>query len=339
MSPDLRLLDAVSERAASTSLSRRRFLAGLGLLAGAGVAAPLLGRSRSDAAARVDVTRPALGTYVRILVRHEDDKRAQHAIDRAFESIARVDRQLSIHRADSDIARANAAAGDRAIAVDTEVLDVVERARAETTRSRGAYDITVLPLMRLYGFYHSGRTAMPADREIAGALAVMGDRQILLDRAAGTLGLASRGAALDLGSIGKGWAVDRAVDALEREGVTSALVDVGRNVYGLGTPGDGAAGWSVGVLHPVTRKVEHVVVLRDAAIATSGNSEQGVTLSGVRVGHLFDARRGRPADGHLSASVQARTGTDSDIGSTTAFLLGPARTADLPEHLGVHFIG
>jgi FAD:protein FMN transferase len=339
MSPEHRRLDALSERAASTSLTRRRFLTGLGLLAGASVAVPLLGRSHPDRIARVDVTRPALGTQVRVLVRHEDDKLAQHAIDQAFESIARVDRQLSIHRTDSAIARVNAAAGDHAVEVDADVLDVVERARAEAARSQGAYDITVLPLMRLYGFYDSGRTSIPSDREISGALAVMGDRQIRVDRAAGTLGLARRGAALDLGSIGKGWAVDRAVDALRREGVRSALVDVGRNVYGLGAPEDGAAGWSVGILHPVTQKVEHVVVLRDAAIATSGNSEQGVMLSGLRVGHLFDARRGLPADGHLSASVQARTGTDSDIGSTTAFLLGPARIADLPEHLGVHFIG
>ncbi len=332
-------LVALPERAVSKPVTRRRFLAGLGLLAGAGVAAPWLGRARSHGVASVDVTRPALGTYVRILARHEDDKLAQYAIDRAFESIARVDRQLSIHRPDSQVARVNAAAGERAVAVDPDVLEVVERARAASRRSQGMYDLTVLPLMRLYGFYRSGRTTMPGDRDIAAALDVMGDRQIVADRAAGTLGLARRGAALDLGSIGKGWAVDRAVDALRREGIRSALVDVGRNVYGLGVPDEGAQGWSVGVVHPVTNEVDRVFVLRDAAVATSGNSEQSQTLSGVRVGHLFDARRGHPADGRLSASVHARTGTDSDTGSTTAFLLGPARGADLPEHLGIHFIG
>jgi len=81
MSDSTPRLVALTERAVSTSVTRRRFIAGLGLLAGAGVALPLLGRTRAHAAARVDVTRPALGTYVRILVRHEDDKHAQHAID------------------------------------------------------------------------------------------------------------------------------------------------------------------------------------------------------------------------------------------------------------------
>ncbi len=332
-------LAVLNQHVALNSLSRRRFLTGIGLLAGAGVAAPLLGRMRPKPTARVDVTRPALGTYVRILVRHEDDKLAQRAIERGFDAITRVDQQLSIHRADSQVARVNAAAGERAVAVDPEVLDVVERACAEAHRSQGLYDITVLPLMRLYGFYQSGRAGFPSDREIAATLERMGVRQVRVDRADGTLGLASRGAALDFGSVGKGWAIDRAVDALRREGVTSAMVDVGRNVYGLGVPDEGSPGWSVGVIHPLTGAIAHVFVLRDAAVATSGNHEQSVTLADTRVGHLFDARSGRPADGHLSASVQARTGADSDIGSTSAFLLGPGRLAELPEHLGVHFIG
>jgi thiamine biosynthesis lipoprotein len=280
-----------------------------------------------------------LGTTVRVVARHEDADLAAHAVERAFEAIARVDRQLSIHRADSQIARVNAAAGERAVAVDDDVLEAVELACAASRRTQGVYDPTVLPLMRLYGFYQSGRSAYPTDREIADVLSRMGAGLVVADRAAGTLGLTRRGAALDLGSGGKGWAIDRAVAALRREGIASAMVDVGRNVYGLGAPEEGAPGWSVGVLHPLTGAVDHVFVLRDAAVATSGNHEQSVILSGARVGHLFDARRGRPANAHLSATVHARTGSASDIGSTSAFLLGPGRGAGLPEHLAVHFIG
>ncbi len=327
------------ERKTPKSFSRRRFLVGLGLLAGAAAGTPLLQRLGSRSRSRVDVTRTMLGTSVRILVQDEDDRLAQQAIDRAFAAIDRVDHQLSIHRADSQIARVNAAAGERAVAVDPEVLDVVERASAVSRRSGGAYDVTVLPLMRLFGFYQSLRTSFPSDREIAAALDLMGVRQLVVDRAAGTLALSTRGAALDLGSAGKGWAVDRAVDVLRREGVTSALVDVGRNVYGLGVPETGAEGWSVGVVHPVTGSPDRVFVLRDAAVATSGNQEQSHLLGGARVGHLFDCRVGRPADAHLSASVMARDATDSDIASTTAFLVGPGRLSELPEHLGVHFIG
>jgi thiamine biosynthesis lipoprotein len=330
---------ALPEREAPASFTRRRFLSGIGVLAGAGVLAPLAARFRGEPLARLDVTRVQLGTPVRIVVRHEDERLAERAVERAFAAIARVDRQMSIHRPDSQLARVNAAAGERAVSVDADVLEVVERAVATSRRSGGVYDPTVLPLMRLYGFYASGRTAYPSDREIAATLARVGAHQVVADPAAGTLALATRGAALDLGSIGKGWAVDRAVAALRAEGVTSAMVDVGRNVYGLGAPETGAAGWSVGALHPVTGAVDRVFVLRDTAVATSGNHERAVDLGGVRVGHLLDARLGRPAVGHLSASVQARSATDADAGSTAAFLLGPAHADRLPEHLAVHVIG
>ena len=160
-----------------------------------------------------------------------------------------------------------------------------------------------------------------------------------VNRAAGTLGLTRRGAGLDLGSIGKGWAVDRAVAALEDEGIESGLVDVGRNVYGLGTPRDHSSGWPVGVIHPVTGAVERVFMLRDRAVATSGNAEQHHAQGGTLVGHLLDARRGRPGVGPLSATVLARTGTDADGISTVAFLLGAERLRGWPEPLAVHVIG
>jgi thiamine biosynthesis lipoprotein len=233
----------------------------------------------------------------------------------------------------------NAAAGSGAAPVDPAVLGVLALASETAARSGGIYDPTVLPLMRLYGFYREGAARYPGDREIARTLEAVGFRGIALDRARGTIALARPGAGIDLGSIGKGWAVDRAAQALRDSGIRSGLVDIGGNVYGLGVPDDRADGWSIGVLHPVTRQVDRVFVLRDAAVATSGNHEQYRVLAGIRVGHLFDARRGRPADGHLSASVEAGTGVESDALSTTAFLLGPSRFTGWPGARSFHFVG
>jgi thiamine biosynthesis lipoprotein len=260
-------------------------------------------------------------------------------VERAWAAIARVDAQMSIHRADSQIAHVNAAAGRGAARVHPDVLDVTASACRAAERSGGIYDPTILPLMRLYGFYRDGAAGYPADREIARTLDLVGWRGIALDPAGGTLALARAGAGLDLGSIGKGWAVDRAAQALRDAGIRSGLVDIGGNVYGIGVPDDRAEGWSVGVLHPVTKQVDRVFVLRDAAVATSGNHEQYRLQAGIRIGHLFDARRGRPADGHLSASVVAATGVESDAGSTAAFLLGPSAFAEWPGARSVHFIG
>jgi thiamine biosynthesis lipoprotein len=322
----------------SAGVTRRRLLAGFGVLAGAAALVPLLERLTARRMDRVEVSRPALGTWVRVVARHGDPARASRGVERAFAAIQRVDEQMSIHRPGSQIARVNAMAGRGPVAVAPAVVEVVSRACAAARRSGGIYDPTVLALMRLYGFYRSaGR--YPTDRAIGDALGRTGWNLVTVDRTRGMVGLTREGMGLDLGSIGKGWAVDQAVAALEAEGIASGLVDVGGNVYGLGVPEDGADGWSVGVMHPVSGRVDRVFQLRDAALATSGNYNQGHLLGGVHVGHLMDAVRGRPSDGHLSASACARTGVEADELSTVAFLLGPGRMGDWPEGSGFHFIG
>ncbi len=324
---------------AGAGLTRRRFLTGLGALAGASALAPLVSRARGARAESVERGRAGLGTWIRIVARDRDRASAERAIDRAFQAIDRVDRQMSVHRGDSQLAAVNRAAGRGAARVDEEVLEVIAIACAAAERSGGVYDPTILPLMRLYGYYGGGDGRLPEDRAVSRALDRTGWSQIAIDREASTLSLARAGAGLDLGSIGKGWAVDSAVAALREGGVRSGLVDIGGNVFGLGVPEPGAEGWSIGVLHPVTRRVNRVFVLRDAAVATSGNTEQFRILSGVRVGHLFDARRGRPAAGHLSASAMALTAVESDVMSTAAFLLGPSGFDGWPHALAVHFVG
>ncbi|HEY7727702.1 MAG TPA: FAD:protein FMN transferase [Candidatus Eisenbacteria bacterium] len=332
--------EATSLGGADRRTGRRRFLAQLGLLAGVGAGFPALRWSRLQGKLhRVETARPALGTWVRVVVQDHDPARAARAAERAFEAIRVVDAEMSIHRADSQVSRVNAAAGKGMVPVGGALVAVLARALEEARRTDGLYDPTILPLMRLYGYYGAGHDRYPTDGEIGSALAVTGYRHVALDPGGSRLGLLRQGAGLDLGSIGKGWALDRAVDGLRAEGVHSGLVDVGGNVFGLGAPEESEAGWSVGVLHPATGKMDRIFVLRDAAVATSGNYEQSRLLGHVRVGHLFDARRGRPADGHLSASVMARTGTESDVLSTVAFLMGPDRFRDHPGALESHFIG
>jgi thiamine biosynthesis lipoprotein len=320
-------------------VTRRRFLAGLGAIAGAGALAPLWARVPRRIATRYEVGRPLMGTWVRVVVRDSDPRRATRSVESAFAAMQVVNAQMSLHLAGSDLNRVNRASGETAVPVPPALLDVVERARDVWHRSGGGYDVTVLPIMRLYGFYGAVPDRMPTAAQVDEALERVGTQHLIVDRAAGTLGLARHGAGLDLGSIGKGWAVDRALDAVRAHGVSHALVDAGGNVGAIGEAEDGAGGWSVGLLHPVTGRTGRTYLLRDAAIATSGNSEQSRTIHGARVGHLFDARRGRPASGHLSVTVMARLGVDSDALSTTAYLLGPDRFRGWAEALDVQFLG
>jgi thiamine biosynthesis lipoprotein len=323
------------------AMDRRRFLARFGLLAGAAALAPLAHAvaTRPPRQRRLEVSRAALGTWLRVVVQHPDHEVMRRALEDAVAAVRTVDAQMSVHRADSQLERVNALAGREAARVDAAVLEVVTLAKAAAERTAGVYDPTVLPLMRLYGFYGAARSSPPGAREVDAVLARMGYGGVRVDPAHGALALDRAGAGLDLGSVGKGWAVDSAVGALRARGVQSGLVDLGGNVYGLGVPDDEAPGWTVGIFHPVTGELDRTFVLRDAAVATSGNSEQYRMLGHTRIGHLFDARRGLPADGHLSASVVATRGVDSDIGSTVAFLLGPDRFRGWPTARAAHFIG
>jgi len=335
-------LTAPERHPASTSRpDRRRFLSWLGLAAGVAALGPLL-RARaagSRSGDRLEAGRPALGTWLRMVVRHPEEAVARRALERAFAAVREVDAQMSVHRADSELSRANASAGRAAVPASPALRTVAALACAAAGRSGGVYDPTVLPLMKLYGFYGAERSAPPTAREVDAVLARVDAAAVRIDESAGTLALLRGGAGLDLGSIGKGWAVDRAVAAIRAEGVRAALVDLGGNVYGLGAPDESAAGWSVGAFHPATGELARVFVLRDAAVATSGNSEQSRMLGDVRIGHLFDARRGLPADGHQSVSVVARTAVESDVASTSAFLLGPDRFRGWPGVIDSHFIG
>ena len=318
--------------------TRRHFLAGLGLLAGAGVLAPVLRRVQRPRISSVDAGRPLMGTWVRVVARHAERDRATRAVERAFAAMRAVDAQMSVHRADSELSRLNAAAGRGPVRVSPALLRVVDEACATAHRAGGLYDPSVLPLMTLYGFYGPGRASLPSTAEVDRALATVGFAGVQVDRGAGTVALARSGMGLDLGSIGKGWAVDRAVEALRAEGIESGLVDAGGNVYGLGVPEDDAEGWSVALFHPVTGRTERVFTLRDAAVATSANTERFRVIAGHRCGHLLDARRGVPADGRLSVTVLAKSGLESDHNSTAAFLLGPDRFRGWPGVLDTLFL-
>ena len=281
------------------AFTRRHFLAGLGLLAGAGVLAPVLRRAQRPSAASIEAGRPLLGTWVRVVARHPDRDRATRAVERAFAAMREVDGQMSVHRADSELSRVNRAAGLGPVRVSPALLDVVDaglRVRAPLGWAlrpdrAAAHDALRLLRPRAREPAHDGRGGPRAGRG-------RGFEDVHVDRGAGTIALARRGMGLDLGSIGKGWAVDRAVEALRAEGVTSGLVDAGGNVYGLGVPEDGADGWSVALFHPRTGRTERVFTLRDAAVATSANNERFRIIAGHRCGHIFDAQprhaRGRP---------------------------------------------
>lgn len=245
----------------------------------------------------------------------------------ALDLVDAVEERISIYRDTSELAAINAAAGAW-VDISADTLGLLEAARNLHERTGGAFDITAGPLVRAWGFFRrQGRT--PSADEFAAAVAVSGDSTLELDVAGSRARLLAAGAELNPGAIGKGWAIDRAIDLLTAAGVPSVLVHGGQSsVRAIGIHGPalpGRAGWKVGLRHPLRpgRRLA-TFTLVNRALGTSGSGTQFFVDRGRRLGHVLDPRSGRPAEGVLSATVLAPTAAEADALATAAYVLGEA---------------
>jgi len=251
-----------------------------------------------------------------------DDAQVQVAIDA---ELAVVDATMSSWRTDSEIGRAVGSSAP--VKVSAHTAGVVAEALDIARRTGGAYDPTVEPLMRVWGFRPNASARAPTAEALAEAIAKVGWQQVSLTERDGDAGLDTHGASLDLSSIAKGHGVDRVGDVLTGLGSTRWLVDVGGEVRGRG--GRSAEDpWRVGVDEPKAEipsgtVFAQVIVLRDGALATSGNYRNFHEVDGQRVAHTLDPRVGKPIKTHvLSASVVAPTCQTADGWATALMVLG-----------------
>ena len=243
----------------------------------------------------------------------------------ALDLVDEIEARISVYRGSSEFAAINAAAGEW-VAVSPDTLALLALARSLHEATAGGFDIAAGSLVRAWGFLHrQGRT--PSDADLVAAVAVSGTRWLEVDPAGGRARLAVAGAELNPGGIGKGWAIDRAVDWLRAEGVASVLVHGGQSsVRASGTQGPalpGRSGWRVGLRHPLRpgRRLA-TIALADRALGTSGSGTQFFIERGRRLGHILDPRTGRPAEGVISATVLAETAAEADALATAVYVLG-----------------
>jgi thiamine biosynthesis lipoprotein ApbE len=236
-------------------------------------------------------------------------------------AVFKIDQLMSLYRPDSELMALNAQAGAGPIEVSTTTLQVLQASQHYTRLSGGALDVTVQPLVQLWGFYTIERNSIPSIEEIQAVLRQVGADRLDLDGSAGTAALAT-GSRLDLGSIAKGYAIDQAVAALRARGVPAALVDLGGNIGVLGQP-PGGRPWVVGIKHPREDSLIGTLRFREGAVATSGDYDRYFEVEGRRFSHLLDPRTGWPAEGLHAVTVIAPNATAADALSTAAFVLGP----------------
>jgi thiamine biosynthesis lipoprotein len=245
--------------------------------------------------------------------------------DVAYESLSalhRVDSLMSNWTDQSEVARINREAGRRAVTVQPEVAEVIDFALRVGEESDGAFDITVEPLVRLWGFL-GGEPHLPGPGEIEAALARTGLDKLQWDGATRALHFTRDDARIDLGGIAKGYAVDRAANILKGAGTGDALIDLSGNMVAIGNA-KGREGWMVGIRDPNGNfPFAARLQIQNEAVATSGDYEQFVDVDGKRHGHILDPRTGYSARGLNSVTVIARNAMTADAWATALFVLGP----------------
>jgi thiamine biosynthesis lipoprotein len=264
----------------------------------------------------------AMGTQFTIYLYAEGEQRANALFQMAFEEVQRLDQTLSNYNPQSELSRINRLAGTQAVTTDPEVFALLKTCLDYSKRSGGTFDITVGPLMREWGFFR-GQGKYPAPWQLDKAREKVGWEKVQLDAAARTIHFAVEGMELDLGGIGKGYAVDHVITLLRNAGVQRAMVDAGSStLYALGAP-PGKNGWAVRVPQPGDRsRTISTVLLRDESLSTSGSYEKFFQLNGRTYCHIMDPRTGAPVEGMLQTTVIAADGTTTEALSKPMFVLG-----------------
>jgi FAD:protein FMN transferase len=244
----------------------------------------------------------------------------------AFEWIERLEEQLSIYRESSELSAINRKAAAEPVSVETNLFALLQRCQEWHRSSEGAFDVTAGPLIKAWGFFQR-QGGVPSDAALAEALARCGMDRVSLDKDRRTIQFQAPGMEINLGAVGKGYALDSVARRLKRVGHRSLLMGAGSSsVLAVGNPPWDDA-WTIDLRHPNDRSRPIALVrLADAAISTSGIAEQHFTVDGKRFGHVLDPRTGRPVEGMLQATSLAENAAEAEALSTAFFVNGIAWT-------------
>lgn len=288
----------------------------------------------------VTLARHAMATRFEIVLHGDNESALRAAGEEALDEIERLDSQLSFYDPHSQTSRLNALAARQPVRVEPRLFDLLKRARDLHDQLDGAFDITVAPLMKLWGFA-GGTGRVPSDEDLESTRAKVGMHHVRLNDSACTVSFDREGVLLDLGAIGKGYALQEAVEILRDAEIESAFLHGGTSTaYALGSPPDADA-WKIAVERPefseramlqpdsVTEADRDganltAIPLRDEGISVSAIWGKGFQSRDRTYGHVLDPCKGRPTEGAAMAAVVSKSATDTDAMATGLLTLGSA---------------
>lgn len=281
---------------------------------------------------RYEFTQTEMAIPIRIVLYTVDNATASRAADAAFSCFHRLNATFSDYDPQSELRRLCDTSRDgKAVPVSDDLWRVLVRSREVSQRSAGAFDISISPVVHLWRSARQTKE-LPSQESLAKALKRVGYQSIRLDSCHQTVELLKPNMRLDVGGIAKGYAVDRAMDALRKNGITRMMVDAGGNM-GLGDPPPDKSGWRIGVAPPKPGSPPRMYLsLSRCALSTSGDMWQHTIISGVRYSHLIDPRTGMAMTDHASVTVVGPDGLSTDGLSSAVVVLGPEEGLKLIEN-------
>ena len=287
----------------------------------------------------VRLARNAMATRFELVLPGDREVALRAAGEEALDEIERIESRVSLYRRGSEIAQVNAEAAFRAVRVTPPVFELLRAAREFHELSEGAFDVTIAPLVRCWGFM-KGTGRLPTKEEIAAAHENVGMSLVELDEANYSVKFRRPGVMIDLGSIGKGYAIDRAIEILADAGIENALLHGGTStVVALGEdPAEGP--WKISLdqpsgeaPQPEARPPITIIPLNNEALSVSAVWGKSFSHEGKIYGHLIDPRSGWPAEHGLLAAVLGKTAMETDALSTAVLLAREGELAGLTERV------
>ncbi len=275
---------------------------------------------------------PAMGTEFTVYLYASNEASARAASDDVFDEVDRIEQELSNYRPSSELSRINQQAYAAPVTTDPETFRFLEAAQHWSETSGGAFDMTVGPLMKVWGFFdHKGR--IPSAEELEDTRQTVGYQHVELDAATRSVRFSAAGMELDPGGIGKGFAVDAAVLILRSHHIAAALISAGSStLYALGHP-PAQSGWKVVVpgLGADSAGIS-AVRLRDTSLSSANCNEKHFTVDGHLYCHIMDPRTLRPVEGRVHVSIIDPSATTSDALSNVLFVDTPAQSQTFLRH-------
>ncbi|HUS72848.1 MAG TPA: FAD:protein FMN transferase [Sedimentisphaerales bacterium] len=286
--------------------------------------------------------RLVMGTFAHLKAVSKDPDKAKKCVETAFAEIQKVDDLMSDYKSNSEISKVNRDAFKGPVKVSRSTFEVLQKSAEFSRLSEGAFDITIGPLTKLWRSAAEANS-VPTDAELEQARSKVGYEKLYLDANELTVRFAVDGMKLDLGGIAKGYAIDRAIEAMQTGGAIGGMVDVGGDIRCFGLPRQDRDTWRVGLQNPTQIEAgeqNHVVgagqvllvlKLENAAVATSGGYRRFVLIEGKKHSHIMDRKTGAGAVGLSSATIISQNAIHADALATAVSVMGAEKGLALIE--------